>query len=209
MTAPQHAMTELDWFETASRGFREIVAQIGTDQLSQHGLGEWDVRALLGHASRAFVTIESYLMDDASGDVAVEDAAAYYRLAAASAGLAADVAERGRAAGEALGDDPCAAVVEIVDRVTSLVGSTPDDARVRTPAGEMRLSDYLGTRAFEVTVHGIDLALATGQPIPAALSDAAAPAIDLCGRIADPPARVALLMTLTGRQPLASEFSVV
>lgn len=202
-------MSDRAWFTCASRGFREVVTHIRTDQLDHQGVGVWNVRALLGHAVRAFLTIEEYLAPPGSGtDVEVEDAAGYYRLASARPSLPAEIAARGQHAGDSLGPDPVAAALDIVDRVNGLVGASAA-ARVRTPAGGMRLDDYLGTRAFELTVHGIDLALATNQDTPRSLEIAAVAAIELCGRIATGADRLDILLALTGRSTLCPNFSVV
>jgi len=73
-------------------------------------LGEWDIRALVGHASRYFLTVETYLARPAAA-VDVASAADYFRATRlATAGAA--VAERGRDAGTALGDDPATAVAQ-------------------------------------------------------------------------------------------------
>src|SRR6187455_1550147 len=64
-------------------------------------LGEWDVRALVGHTSRAFLTVEAYLGRPAAV-VELGSPVDYYRAAGAIAG-GPDVAQRGRDAGTALG----------------------------------------------------------------------------------------------------------
>jgi uncharacterized protein (TIGR03083 family) len=204
-------MSARDWFDTAADGLLAVADVVRNDDLQRPGLGEWDVRSLLGHTSRSFLTIEGYLATE-PGDVGhLADAAAYYR-AASTATAHADpsaITERGRAAGRDLGDRPAAQVRAIADRVRALVRSTPDDVPVATPFGTMTLLGYLPTRAFELTVHGIDLARAIDQDVPPALVDASAPATALCGAIASGEARVAALMALTGRTDLPPGFSVV
>ena len=85
-------------FTTATAGFCRVLDGIGEHQLNDPELGEWDVRSLIGHTCRAFITIE-----------------------------------------------------------TDLVAAA-DNAVAATPLGGIRPIDYLPTRAFELTVHGIDLA---------------------------------------------------
>src|SRR5215470_6446535 len=101
-------------FADAAGWFVRTAALVG-DRWDRPDLGEWDVRALVGHTSRSLLTVETYLARPA---VAVEVActADYFRVTRA---LAADpaVAERGREAGTALGADPAAAVAEIAARV--------------------------------------------------------------------------------------------
>ena len=104
-------------WEESLRAFRDAgdwyvatVAEVG-DRWAEPGLGEWTVRDLVGHTSRSFLTVEAYLQKPADS-VAVESTADYFR---ATRELAAgpDVAQRGRDAGAALGDDPAAAVAAI------------------------------------------------------------------------------------------------
>ena len=201
-------MTPRSWFTTAATGFLHVVDSIAPEQLDRPGLGEWDVRSLLGHAARAFLTIETYLAAE-SGEVTLNDPAEYF--VATRAGLADPVAvtERGRTAGKALGAAPTSTVRELAYRVQGLVENLPDDAVAMTPVGGIRLIDYLPTRAFELTVHGLDLAAATGQSAPAALLEAAAPALELAVRISRPDQRIDLLLAMTGRQRLAEGFSIL
>ena len=83
---------------------------------TEPGLGEWDVRSLVGHTSRALLTVETYLASPADV-VEVGSTAEYYRATRAAA-AGPEVAARGVAAGEALGTDPAAAVAEIAARVS-------------------------------------------------------------------------------------------
>src|SRR3954470_18773802 len=94
-------------FAEAAGWFAAVVGEVG-DRWERPGLGEWDVRALVGHTSRSLLTVESYLARPAP-DVAVPTPVAYY-LATSAAADGPAVAERGRDAGAALGADPAAAV---------------------------------------------------------------------------------------------------
>ena len=47
--------------------------------MDEPGLGEWDVRSLVGHTSRALLTVETYLSRPAEV-VEVESTAEYYRV---------------------------------------------------------------------------------------------------------------------------------
>jgi hypothetical protein len=91
---------------SASRSFAAQVARIRPVDLDGPGLGDWDLRSLVGHTSRSLVTVETYL-DQPADDVVVAGAPEYY-LAIADFGNAdpAAVTERGRAAGQALGHAP-------------------------------------------------------------------------------------------------------
>lgn len=198
-----------DWFAAAATGCRSVVEAITPEQLDRPGLGEWDVRALLGHTSRSFLTIEAYLDPQSQEAPSLHGAAAYYRAALAGLADPAAVTERGRAAGRALGPDPVRTFVELATQVCVLVESSPAATVCLTPVGAMTLIDYLPTRAFELTVHGIDLARATEQQVPPALVDAVTPAVRLCAELAEPQQRLTALMALTGREPLPAGFSVL
>ena len=139
----------------AAQAFLELAGQVPHQAWSRPALGEWDVRALTGHTSRALTTVETYLATPATGEPVAGPVE--YFLAVRGATSPDAIAQRGRETGEALGEDPAAAVRELVQRVTALVRNTPDDALVATPAGVMTLIDYLPTRTFELAVHTLDL----------------------------------------------------
>ncbi|GAA0814078.1 maleylpyruvate isomerase N-terminal domain-containing protein [Spirilliplanes yamanashiensis] len=169
------------------------------------GLGEWDVRALVGHTSRSLLTVEEYLgRPAASAELA--SAADYVRATRAIA-AGPDVAPRGVAAGKALGDDPAAAVAEIAGRVLPLVDACDGTELLTTIAGGMRLVDYLPTRVFELAVHTADLAAALGTPAELP-PDAATQALHLVTELAVADGRAApLLLAATGRP--AGRFTVL
>ena len=193
-------------FTTAARSFAGLVDQIGPDQWSGPGLGEWSLRDLVGHTSRSLITVETYLEQPADTEELASPAA---YLAAVAQVDPASVAERGRAAAAALGSDPVPAVHALVDRVLPLV-EREDDPLVTTVLGGMRLSNYLPTRSFELVVHGLDIARAAELPEPGyppelvteVLQVAAAAAV-LGGRGTE------LLLALTGRDTLPTGFSLV
>jgi len=143
-------------FTDAAGWFARTAALVG-DRWDRPGLGEWDVRALVGHTSRALLTVETYLARPAAA-VDIASAPDYFRATSAAAGPA--VAARGRDAGAALGSDPAAAVAEIAARVLALVDGQDGTEVVATIAGGMRLADYLPTRTFELAVHTADVATA-------------------------------------------------
>lgn len=171
------------------------------------GLGEWDVRSLVGHTSRSLTTVLTYLDQPAErADIATPER--YFALVAGRAAGAA-VAERGRQAGQALGPDPAAAFRELHDQITERLDSADPDAVITTVAGGMRLAVYLPTRTFELVVHGLDIAAATASTLtfsPAVLKQAT----DLAGRIAVELGRgPTVLQALTGRTTLPAAFSIV
>ena len=173
------------------------------------GLGEWDLRALIGHTSRSLVTVVEYLGRPAA-TVEVATPEAYYE---AAAGLMradpAAVVERGRAAGAALGDDPAAAFRARLAGAVAALEHADDDDLLTTIVGGMRLAEYLPTRTFELVVHGADIAGATGVPVAfprLVLAEAAALAARVAVELGEGPA---VLAALTGRAPLPPGFSVV
>jgi hypothetical protein len=193
-------------FADAAGWFVRTAALVG-GRWDQPGLGEWDVRALAGHTSRALATVETYLARPAAA-VTVASAPDYFRATrAAAAGPA--VAARGRDAGAALGSDPAAAVAQLAARVLALVATHDGTALVTTIAGGMRLADYLPTRTFELAVHTADLATALGVPLDVPAT-AAAQALSIVADLALAGGLAgSLLLAATGRPGLPAGFSVL
>lgn len=192
-------------FADAAAWFVDTTALVG-ERWAHPGLGEWDVRSLVGHTSRALLTVEAYL-DRPAGQVDVESTVEYFLRAQALADDAS-VAERGRQAGEALGTAP-SAVAAIADRVLARVEASHGEEVVTTIAGGMRLVDYLPTRTFELVVHTCDLAVAIGVPAEPPPGPAAQ-ALDLVAGLAvHGGAAASLLRAATGREGLPAGFSVL
>lgn len=202
-----------EWFELSHSGFNELLGELARDPGVDWGapaLGVWDLRALLGHTCRAYQTIEAYLESDTRcSNPDLRSPAAYFTRMLQLQTTPEEVAARGVDSGRSLGSDPAHAALGIADRVRHLVGITDDAVQVTTPAGTMRLGDYLATRAFELTVHGADLATAAGTAIPAELDAAMVPALELAAALTTPPKRLALLRVATGRSELPPGFSVL
>lgn len=196
-------------YALAAHAFADQVAHIRPDAWDGPGLGDWDLRALVGHASRSPVTVLTYL-PRTTDTAAVRTVAEYYRAAVTM--MAADpaaVTARGRDAGVALGDDPVAAVADLVSRSLTALDATPGDPIIDTIVGGMHLEHYLVTRIFELVVHGLDIAAATGvpyEPPPAALTASLRLAVDVAELRGD---GSVLLLALTGRRTLPGGFSVV
>jgi uncharacterized protein (TIGR03083 family) len=192
-------------FEDAAAWFVRTAALVGA-RWDEPALGEWDVRALVGHTSRSFLTVEEYLARPAA-TVEVASAADYYRAIRGRTDGPA-VAQRGRDAGAALGDDPAAAVAAIAARVVPLVAACTGDELPTTLAGGMRLADYLPTRTFELAVHTCDLAVALGEPMNLP-QPAAAEALALVSELAVGDGTAGpLLLAATGRG-MPDGFSVL
>jgi hypothetical protein len=211
-------------FDVASRWFLSVTTDIAdraTDQpgvWDEVGLGEWTVRDVVGHTSRALLTVETYLDAAAAADaggggapVEVTSPAAYYERALA-AGTPAVIARRGRETAATLGARPAAAVAalaaRVLARVATLDGSEPAD----TPAGRIRISEYLPSRTVELTVHTSDLLQSQGVPaaeqtVPA--SAAAATLHVLADLAAQKGVAAPLLRAATGRAPLPAGFTLL
>lgn len=207
------ALTEqADLFAAAAYAVAELVATIPDEAWDGPGLGEWDLRALVGHTSRALLTVETYLGKPAERED-VLSAEAYVAGAGSPTDPAAvdpaAVAQRGVAAGAALGPDPAVGFRAIVHRVLPLL-DREDDPLVTTIAGGMRLSVYLQTRTFELVVHGSDIADALGVRSPEFPVEVWTAALVLAARVAATTRdRDGLLRALTGRATLPPGFSIV
>jgi uncharacterized protein (TIGR03083 family) len=198
-------------YQVASAAFLDLAARVPLERYAEPGLGNWDLRALIGHTGRSFVTVATYLASRADA-VDTEDAADYFTVVNRLAhGTTRDaIHQRGIEAGVALGDDPMAALNNARDEAEmalDLLDGT--DPAVTTAGGGMRVSDYLPTRTFELTVHSLDIARATGldfAPPTEALADTLALASASALRQGY---GVDVLLALTGRQPLPEGASVV
>ena len=201
----------LSWFRDGAEAFTAVVDAIRPDQWELPGLGEWSVRDLTGHTSRALLTVRSYLRpDEPSDSPELAGPVGYYRAVRDSGASPAAVAERGRQAGRALGPDPAATVTSMARDVSALLETVSGESIIASPFGTIRLRDYLPTRAFELTVHTLDLTRSTGAEPPPALTRripaALRFAVDL--GVAQGSGE-ALLLALTGRTPLIPGFSFV
>jgi uncharacterized protein (TIGR03083 family) len=182
----------------AAGSFAGLVASL-PGSLAGPGLGDWDLRALVGHTSRSLVTVSDYLRRPAP-EVEVETAAGYLAGLADATGDPG-VTRRGVEAGERLGEDPAGAVRRLLDTVTADLGRADPDQVVTTYAGGMRLRDYLPTRTFELVVHGLDIAVAVPvrwTPPAAALAQAVALAAEVAVLRGE---GTLLLRLVTGREP--------
>lgn len=197
-------------FDEAASAYVKLVAAVPTEAYDRPGLGVWSVRELIGHTARALTTVSTYVARPADREQVTSAADYYLQVGAVDP---AAVAERGRRAGEGLGDDPVAAVRQQYADATAALDGTTGDPLIETIAGGIRVSSYLPTRTTELTVHGLDLAAATGvdwQPAGPALTHVAQLLADIAVRKGDGPAVLRadrpgapacrLLPALTGRR---------
>jgi uncharacterized protein (TIGR03083 family) len=197
-------------FASAARGFAGLVREIPAEAWDGPGLGEWDLRALVGHTSRSLITVSTYLQQPAETEDITTPQQYYAMVNPSALGLdPADVVERGRQAGRDLGDDPASAVDELVSRVLDELAVAGDPLVAVLGGAGIRLHTYLPTRTFELAVHSLDIAGALGIPL-ALPSDALAEALVLASGIAVAAGQgETVLLALTGRTALPPSFSVV
>lgn len=178
-------------FRQAGKAFADLVARVGPSDWDRPGLGVWSVRDLVGHTSRALLTVEEYLAAPEPEVERLHTPVEYFAMAAGADHDA--IAQRGREAGEALGENPVLAVAMVRARTLMVLQRALAEERdrlVETRGGGMRLSAYLPTRTFELVVHTLDLGAALGV-------DAGVPPVPLCGA-----AHLALDLALgSGRGP--------
>jgi uncharacterized protein (TIGR03083 family) len=197
-------------FESAARSFAALVHDIPADRWDGPGLSEWDLRSLVGHASRSLITVSTYLQQPAGTEDITTPQEYYARVNPTALGMAPEgVVERGRQAGRDLGDDPGATVDDLVSRVFDELAAADDPLITVIGGAGIRLHTYLPTRTFELAVHGLDIARAVGisSELPADVLDEAT---KLAARIAVSEGHgETVLMALTGRAELPPSFSVV
>ena len=194
-------------FDEATRTFVDLVRRLPDDRWESPALGEWDLRSLVGHTSQSLVTVEAYLGQPVDTEEVPTPAAYYVAIADIDSSA---VADRGRQAGQALGENPAEFVAALAKRVLAQV-ETAGNPLMHTAAGGMRLENYLSTRTFELVVHSLDIAAAVPDVEPPEFSDqllsevarVAATAAVLRGR------GVELMLALTGRATLSPGFSMV
>lgn len=197
-------------FESAARSFADLVRRIPADGWDGPGLGQWDLRSLVGHASRSLVTVITYLQEPAEREDVATPQEYYARMADYTANAGAEaIVERGRQAGRDLGEDPAQAVDDLVERALGELSGAGDPLITVIGGLGLRLQTYLPTRVFELAVHALDIAGATGLSFdpPARVLDEATV---LAAHIAVATGRgEELLLALTGRATLPPSFSVV
>jgi uncharacterized protein (TIGR03083 family) len=197
-------------FASAATSFAALVRDIPDGRWDGPGLGDWNLRDLVGHTSRSLTTVSTYLKTTADHEDVTSPQEYYARIRdyVTNTGQAA-IIERGRQAGRELGEDPAATVDALVERVLGELDAAGDPIIAVIGGLGIRLSKYLRTRTFELAVHGLDIARATAVsfvPPDEVLDEAAV----LAARIGVVLGRgETVLLALTGRAPLPESFSVV
>jgi mycothiol maleylpyruvate isomerase-like protein len=194
-------------FEEAARTFVNLIQRIPQGRWDGPGLGEWNLRALVGHTSRSLVTVETYLGQPVETEEVPGPAAYYVGIAGIDH---AGVVGRGVAAGQALGENPAQFVADLAERVLAQVDNAGNPL-IHTAAGGMHLESYLPTRTLELVVHSLDIAAAVPDIEQPEFSD------QLLGEVARVAATagvllghgVEMMLAFTGRGTLSPGFSVV
>jgi hypothetical protein len=197
-------------FESAARSFAGLVHRIPADGWDGPGLGEWDMRSLVGHASRSLITVSTYLATSAEHEDVATPQDYYAGIADYMSSTDAEaITERGRQAGRDLGDDPAQTIDDLIERVLAELATAADPLVAVIGGLGIRLHTYLPTRTFELAVHSLDIARAAALSfdLPDIVLDEATV---LAARIAVTTGRGSeVLMSLTGRRVLPPGFSVV
>ena len=196
-------------FHQAAEAFVELVKQVGPDQWDLPGLGGWTVRSLVGHTTRAILTVETYLGHDDAERIGLPTAEDYYALIYRDFSDPDSVAARGIEAGLWLGEHPVQQIEDALARASRAIDAAPSGRVVSVGGHGIELTQYLRTRSFELVVHSIDIGRAIGRPHgqPAGcVTDATSLAARIGARAGS---GEDILLALTGRKPLPVGFTVV
>ncbi len=196
-------------YAAAGAALVELAGTVPPDTWDSPGLGDWSVRDLVGHAGRSFVTVSAYLASGAGKIAELSHALDYGRVFLTAHADPEAITERGRQAGRDLGPDPVAGLRAQYDAAVAAVAAHPDDAPVDSPAGVMRLADYLPSRVFELVVHTDDLARALGSAAPGSTTARTIATTFAAGLAAEGRDDPLLLRGLTGRGGLPEDFTAL
>ncbi|GEE02488.1 hypothetical protein nbrc107696_29340 [Gordonia spumicola] len=204
-----------EWYADAAAAFVDAVDRVPASTLDRPALGEWSMRSLVGHTCRsAFTTIEMYAAAarariDSGGELGVthESPASYFHAALDSVTDPAAVTAAGVRAGIDLGDDPLDHAHDLAARGVALVDALPDDAVLLTPVGAIAAPDYLATRAFELSVHTLDVVDAAELEAPALLPGCARRAAAFAASLTRDDDVYTLVRGILGRGALPDGFT--
>ncbi len=107
-------------FKESAECFLHTLSQVPDGAWASPGLGEWTLRDLVGHTSRSFVTLETYAGKPGTS-VDLHEPVDYFLSVRGTLADPAGVAQRGREAGQALGEHPVAWVEATAGRVSALL----------------------------------------------------------------------------------------
>jgi uncharacterized protein (TIGR03083 family) len=199
-------------FGIASESFIALVERIDPEQWGDPGLGVWTVRELVGHTSRAMSTVETYLSEAPATVMTIPDAETYYSDFIGKYTDDDAIAARGVEAGAKLSDDPIGTLTALAVRASAAAAAADPDRLVAVGSVGgvgIPLEQYLRTRVFELVVHGIDIARATGLDYrypDSVVSETAVLAASVAVRKGH---GEVFLTAMTGRGALPAEFSIL
>lgn len=196
-------------FTRSAEAFVDTVRRIPEEAWDAPGLGEWTVRSLVGHTTRAILTVEQYLHLDDPDDVTVPTAEYYYARVYAQFTDPVAVAARGVEAGVWLGEDPLHKIEDALARASLEIELAPEGRIVSIGGMGIPLGEYLRTRVFELVVHTIDIAHAVHieHRVPVeAIAESARLAVSTAIERDD---AEPVLLALTGRAALPEAYSMV
>ena len=157
------AVTTDPVFTSAARAFATLVREIPHSRWTGPGLGEWDLRALVGHTSRSLITVSSYLQTTAQRED-IASAQDYYALIRDTASDRRPFGDRrARSAGRPRSGRASRRHDRRVGRTCAGRRGRREDPLITVIGGlGIRLHTYLPTRIFELAVHSLDIVRATG-----------------------------------------------
>jgi uncharacterized protein (TIGR03083 family) len=202
-------MSTVALFTRSADAFVEVVRRVPDDAWDGPGLDDWTVRSLVGHTTRAILTVEQYLHLDDPEEISIPTAERYYTTVYAQFTDRAAVSARAVEAGVWLGDDPLQRIREALSRTRSALETAPANRVVPIGGMGIPLDEYLRTRVFELVVHSSDIARAVHiehEPPIDALRACATLAVSTGIEAGH---GIEILAALTGRGALSEGYSVV
>ena len=181
--------------------FARLVDTIRADEWDLPAMDQWSVRELVGHTLGGVKRAATYL-DEPAEAVTHHSPAGYFLTVSAMAGIHDQVADRGRASAQLLGEDPVITVRRELEEAFVRIDGADLDAVVNVVGGGMVYGPYLFTRLLEVVMHTDDLARVLGRTVSIPESAVAL----VLGSLTDmltADQGMAVARALTGREPLA------
>lgn len=201
-----------DLFFTAATGFRNLVAEIDRLSFDNLALGSWSVITLIAHSYRAITTVVTYCEKFENTTLPVSKRASEYFSAInlkESPSVIRSIDERAVQEGNLIREDPLRYIDTAIREATALLNSTKGSDIICVVNNlTISLNEYLKTRIFELTVHGLDLQKALAMsfsPQPEALEMC----LDLLLELNKAPDKVIdLIFILTGREASLGNLSI-
>ena len=195
-------------YRSAAVSFADLVSRIPADRWDGPGFGDRTLRELVAATVGEALAQVPRVLGTPAGPVTVDSPQAYWAATAKDASETENAGPAGVAEDAPETVDP-GTVSDLAGQATAALAAVNDDDVVTTPAGGMRVRDWLPTRTFTLVVHGLDIA--AGADVPLDLAPAAiAEAVTLAARIAAAGGDgTRVLRALTGRAPLPEGYSVM